>query len=479
MPRATISVVLLSFVLLSCSEATLQNPDRPEIIHPASVNVRFDVDRGSISDKLTGVNMIYCFEKDQRWAGDPEQRMTGMLKRMKTGIIRYPGGAVVEAWHWDQPNGSFTEDVWNPDRNISMEKTPEEYMDLDEYMTVVRAVGAEPLVGVNISSGKLFKKEVDGLKMAEGLVRHCIDKNYGVRYYYIGNEPYHNGAKIKRTATEYAEQVNKYAKVIHSVDPEAQIIANWERNVAGPGLKTLVQKAGKNINYIDFHWYWNWGKATWENWTAEIPMTTNSEFYRTGTSFSKEISRFADTMAAYGYPEIKLCALEWNIGPAEEGRGPDEFQAGLMQAEMLMQFIDGGLEMATFWPLSWPNSKDSRYMLDSYDDYRERNTVRIFELLSGLAGGMLCEATSANYGIYPLAGIGTDGSKYLLILNKNVSARSCRLSGIPENSEMEAICYYRQGNKGIGMFEQSDIQLYRKYGMFELPPYSLTIIKSI
>ena len=435
--------------------------------------------RGEVSKMLTGVNMIYCFEADERWAGDPEQKMTGMLKRMKTGIIRYPGGAVVEAWHWNQPNGSFTEDVWNSERNLSKEKTPEEYMDLEEYMQVIRATGAEPLVGVNISSGKLFKTVEDGLELARGLVRHCLDKNYGVKYYYVGNEPYHNGAKVRISAEQYAIEINRYAEAIHSVDPSAKIVANWDRKVASPSMKKLLRDAGKNIDLIDVHWYWNWGHATWNNWLKQFPMNSSNQFYADGLPHNEEIARFNEVARELGMEHVKLCSLEWNVGPiSKDGseKWPTEFQCALMQGEMLMQFMDGGLEMATFWPMSWPKNNEPRHMLDAKNNYKERCTPKLFEMMSPMLGGQLVKTESEGELLYSVAVKDAEGNDVICILNKYPEWRKCHIKGLAASSNYTVYRYHQAKQKWTGQFTQIPLKKKGSKAETGLPPYSIIVV---
>src|SRR3546814_4196676 len=70
------------------------------------------------------------------------------------------------------------------------------------------------------------------------------DLGVTVRYYYLGNEPYHKTANYMYTAEEYAEMINRYAEAMRKVDPDIRIIANTHpRNL--DYTSTLIRQAGK------------------------------------------------------------------------------------------------------------------------------------------------------------------------------------------------------------------------------------------
>lgn len=77
-----------------------------------------------------------------------------------------------------------------------------------------------------------------------------------------------------------------------------------------------------------------------------------------------------------------------------------------MQAEMLMQFIDGGLDVATMWPIFWPagasNYNPNRYLMDPTQNYAVSPSVDMFTMLSEAQGKNKYTATSDIERVYPL-----------------------------------------------------------------------------
>lgn len=436
---------------------------------------------GRISTLLTGANLLYCYEKDELWKdGSP---MMEALRNMKSGVLRYPGGKIVEAWHWDSPNGQFGMDSWKPGYNAANNRPDTEFMDLEEYMQLCRSINAEPLVGINTTSGKLYRKEgvAASVEEAKRLVSHCVEHNYGVKYYYIGNEPYHNNATQRLTPEEYAADINLFADAIHSIDPQALIVANWDRNVTSKNMATLLRLAGKNIDIMEVHWYWNWGLASWDFWKVQIPMSAKTQFYAGGKAHYEEVKKFKEMASKLECGHIRFASLEWNIGPSENPKSvPDEYQLGLMQGEMLLQFMEADLCMATFWPLHYGNSDDPRYMFDASDNYRRRPTADLFSQLSQLLGGEKLTRVSTSSELYSIVSKGEDNITRIALLNKCFSPRTCALNidGDRTQKEISAVCYMESEVKGQAKIDLNYDAFTQTNGVpvVELPAYSITVV---
>jgi hypothetical protein len=204
----------------------------------AEVRVTVSADRPgwTISKYLTGMHTVHGNEPDVLWE-NPE--VSSWMKRAKVGTIRYPGGTAVQTWHWDEPNGiSFKVDSWEPGSRVTP-RDPKLWMSLEEYIALCRKVGAEPMVGINIGSGKRFNRMQDSLDSARRLIRHCVDRNYRVRFWYIGNECYKGWGP-----ESYAREIDRYARVLTSVDRDIVIIGDWK---FGPESKAASKRAGASL----------------------------------------------------------------------------------------------------------------------------------------------------------------------------------------------------------------------------------------
>ncbi|MEX0685113.1 MAG: hypothetical protein WD098_03835 [Balneolales bacterium] len=342
-----------------------------------------------VSDYLLGFNLIYPYENDDIWQ---DGKIAKQLQDVGAAMLRYPGGTVTSFYHWDALTGRGWEDSWNPGQS-SIPEPESNFMDVDQYMELIRTTGATPLVGINITSGWLHDRMEDGIQEAIGLMQYCKDNNFDVEYWYLDNEPYHRTANggIK-TPKEYAELINAYAGPMKEFDPDIKIIANWNNafELRRNEYEELLAIAGDYIDIIDVHYYWSWNKPTMEFWLSHTPTRMH-----TGKSYIEELTYFKQMVTELGYPDIRLASLEWNVGPIREGQiTPD--QAALIQAEILMQFMIGGLDMATFWPMHHHSSASKNRTFVEEDDKTLKPVYPIFKFLGQLQGSTLINEEVSN-----------------------------------------------------------------------------------
>jgi hypothetical protein len=146
------------------------------------------------------------------WDGrlaDPQT--STLLKNAAVSFVRYPGGSYGDIYHWQThtapggyvaPNTSF-----------------------DEYMTMVRSAGAQPIIIANYGSGTP-QEAADWVRYAN------VTQGYGVKYWEIGNEVYGNGHYGANWETDnhadksprgYATNVLQYVSAMKAVDPTIKI----------------------------------------------------------------------------------------------------------------------------------------------------------------------------------------------------------------------------------------------------------------
>ena len=104
---------------------------------------------GTVSDRLLGFNIVYAKNPDSLWTSGV---LTKAITDVNPGFLRYPGGTVNTYFHWEHPTGNGWEDLWDPAYDVSRDRPASEYMDIDEYIDLVKKTVAEPLVGININS---------------------------------------------------------------------------------------------------------------------------------------------------------------------------------------------------------------------------------------------------------------------------------------------------------------------------------------
>src|SRR5690606_1206641 len=135
--------------------------------------------------------------------------------------------------------------------------------------------------------------------------------------YYLDNEPYQHDANYQYTASEYARQVNLYADAMRKIDPAIKIIINTHPN-NDEYTRTILREAGRNVDLVDVHYYWGWGRATFDLWKKQPNMIQFG-----GGNLSERRRKLKSMADSLSHPAIDLVSLEWNIGPLKKGVSPN------------------------------------------------------------------------------------------------------------------------------------------------------------
>jgi len=379
-PRVELLVLFVLFSFFVNSKTTSISNKNQNVIPESEYVIRPDNKTSSVSDKLVGFNVVYPHETDVIWQNG---KLAGYLKDIQIAFLRYPGGTVCSYYHWNALTGEGWKDSWDPANPVTP-KSSSQFMDLDEYMKLVRLTRATPLVGINMSSGWRWNRQQDGLDEAIALMQYCKDKNFKVEYWFLDNEPYqHDSNGGAKTPEQYAELINTYVPVMKAFNPNIKIIANWNSGFKNKRTEynKLIQLAGANIDVIDVHWYWNWNNATWKRWLEKTPMVQ-----WTGDSYVEDIGYFHQMAKELGHPNIKLASFEWNIGSPKGGTFTPS-RIALAQAEMMMQFISGGLDMSIMWPMHWPDKTTKIRSLYNESTNTINPDYQLFKFFGKMQGG--------------------------------------------------------------------------------------------
>jgi alpha-L-arabinofuranosidase len=370
--------------------------DEPKQTPQAPATVRVDTRRvkWTVSKQLTGSHFVYACEPDALYR---DERIAAWMRRSKVGVIRWPGGTAVQSYHWDKLNGiPFKTDSWDPQYK-SAAKKPSEYMDLDEYIAYCRRVRAEAMVGINIKSGKLYNRPADSVDEARRLIEYCLRKKYRVKYWYIGNECY-----IGFGHKAYAAQIDRFAKVLKSVDPKITIIADWKFGPKSKGrfaqCLEIVRKS-KHVDIMEIHEKWGnpWGLAsgkTMADWRKQFPIYNG----RLGELIRQFHQKLADTDRSH----VKLAFNEWGLGSVPDG---DVFDHALIAADFMIELFRNRVRQGCYWNLNM-GGKAARVLVrgDDRAALKSLNPVaHIFEMYAHALGTQLLEMTSPRRDVYGFA----------------------------------------------------------------------------
>ena len=411
------STLLLAVVVLFFAGCSPDAPDKRKNDGSVSVTLYADVVKRIVPRELIGFNMSYYHDTDARWA---DGAVAEKLKSINTGVLRYPGGAETNYYHWQYPGRTGYRDALNPSHTSNPEtyRNRGTYMDTDLFVEWCRVIGAEPLLGINLKSGVVRGKESDALQEAVDWVNYCKGKGYNIKYWYLDNELDQN-EYTAINITKYASMIKEYSEAMKAVDPSIKIIVNPIGGAHESKFRTLINSVGNYFDIIDIHYYYDWDVANWERWLSQKSMIN----MYSGQTYAADINGLAAYIKASAHPHIKIASLEWNIAPTKAG-ALSTYQQAMMQAEMFQQYITADVQMAAIWPLIWnvdagtfPSILDQKKVLGATPVYETTPVYEVFKLYSDAMGGNLVHTYFSDT---RLMGVGITGADkaWAFIINK-------------------------------------------------------------
>lgn len=248
------------------------------------------------------------------------------LKRIKTPIIRWPGGCYVSAYDWHAGTGKNRQPVF--DKAWRVEESNE--FGTDEYVKLCRKIGCEPYICTNAGTGTAEQMSdwleycnlKDMGKYAKERIANGNPEPFGVKYWSIGNENYGFWELGAKESDEWARLVRESAKNMIRVDPSVQLSAasipdlDWNLN--------LLKAAGQYLDWISIHGYWDFSPdgVTYADYDAVMLFT--------GDEISGSIDRVRAYLTAFGLQKrVKIAYDEWNL----RGWFHPHIHAGVNRAE--------------------------------------------------------------------------------------------------------------------------------------------------
>jgi len=166
------------------------------------------------------------------------------IRRLGVPIVRYPGGNFVSGYNWldgvgpKQERPRVLDKAWNT-INTNQFGT-------NEFMAWSKAVGALPLMGLNLGTGTPEEAanlveycNVDrGTKWSELRRRHGYAEPYQVKHWCLGNEMDGRWQIGQLTAAQYGMKALDAARQMRYVDRSLSLIACGS---SGPGMSTYLQ----------------------------------------------------------------------------------------------------------------------------------------------------------------------------------------------------------------------------------------------
>jgi alpha-L-arabinofuranosidase len=209
------------------------------------------------------------YEEGSPLAGERGFRkdVLGLLRELRLGVLRWPGGNFVSNYHWADGIGPKAGRPRRPELAWGGEE-PNTF-GTDEYLAYCAELGTEPYICLNMGTGTLaealawveYCNSARNTAWASRRRGNGRDEPYGVRYWALGNEMYGQWQVGMMTAEEYVREATRWARAIRMLDPGVRLVAcgetgltEWDRIVID-GLAGLVDYHSIHI-YTGSDDYW-------------------------------------------------------------------------------------------------------------------------------------------------------------------------------------------------------------------------------
>ncbi|MEY9855048.1 hypothetical protein ABH935_000647 [Catenulispora sp. GAS73] len=303
-----------------------------------------------------------------------DQHMTdpaaaALLKAAGIQQLRYPGGSVGDAYHWQTSSLTPGAASWVAPNT-----------DFDHFMAMANSVGAQPILIANYGSGSPQE--------AAAWVKYAnVDKGYGAKYWEIGNEIPGNGhygsawemdQHADKSPTAYADNLVAYAKAMKAVDPTVKIGAvlttpgGWPDGLTGPGDQadwnhTVLSIAANSIDFVIVHWYPGAGAGVGSGAgsggaAADLLKTPGSQVASMTATVRSLIAAYAGSRAS----SIQLAITETSAGGSVAQTSQ---AAALFAPDAYMTWFEHGAVNVDWWDLhNGPGKIDT---VDGQTDYQD------------------------------------------------------------------------------------------------------------
>lgn len=194
------------------------------------------------------------------------QDVIELVRELGVSTVRYPGGNFVSGYHWEDGVGPRDK---RPTRlDLAWHSIEPNTFGLDEFMTWIGQVQAEPMMAVNLGTRGVteavqlleYTNHPGGTQLSDLRRANGRADPYGVKLWCLGNEmdgPWQIGHK---SAWEYGRLAAETAKAMRMVDPTVELVAcgssHNQMPTFGSWERTVLEHAYEHVDYLSLHAYY-------------------------------------------------------------------------------------------------------------------------------------------------------------------------------------------------------------------------------
>ncbi len=428
------------------------------------------------------------------------------LKELGVGVVRWPGGCFVSAYHWVDGIGPSRSPRFDKAWRVDEPNT----FGTREFVEWCELVGATPYICTNAGTGTA-EEMADWLeycnsssngRWAQLRREHGNDSPFGVPFWSIGNENYGSWEVGAKGPDEWARFVTESAKMMRRVDPQVKLLTAARADLEW--TLPLLKMAGPYLDTVSIHGYWD------PLWIEDKPI---DYLTAVGRSMQPEhdIRTMRSIIRAAGYDDrISIAFDEWNLRgwhhpPGDPSsiaaRDRNDLHETYTMADAIFSagFLNGCLRnadvvsMANLAPLV--NGRGPLYV-DNRGIVR-RTTFHLMRMYSQLLGDEYVESTGSSVGM-----TGGDGdeipavdavvtrrnSQLSIALTNRHPDRALDISISMDGSSLEGVAVDRTTLSGdsVDAFNcpdspdrvvpQTSQETLRAGGLVNLPAHSVTVL---
>lgn len=428
------------------------------------------------------------------------------LRGLRTPIVRWPGGSFASGYHWKNAIGPNRTTVFDRAWRVPEPNT----FGTDEFLEWTAELGAEAYICTNAGTGTLdemsewveYCNAPTGTTWADERARNGRPQPYGVRYWSVGNENYEEWELGAENPQAWARRVTESAKIMRRVDPDIRLIA--ASNGDPQWTLPMLHSAGKYLDYISVHRYWDMLADVNEpaNYMRSMAQTLEPE---------RTIEKLVALLETAGMPHISIAFDEWNLRGWHhpDGNGPDAINArdlnddnatytmadAIFAASFLNACIRHGdrVRMANFAPAV--NARGPLFVHES--GIVKRSTYHIFAMYASLLETHTLPTSAQSCGLetgdteVPLVDLVATGNPEtsalaVALLNKSDDSEAqvrLRIGGDLVSTRADLVILGAPSPDSYNDVGHPDVIQPRKVqteiadGLLALPPHSVTVVR--
>jgi len=266
----------------------------------------------------------------------------GLLKQLRSGYYRFPGGNYVSNHDWRDAIGD--PDKRPPRWDYAWNVMQPNDVGTDEFMVLCDLLDVEPYISVNAGFGEA-RSAADLVEYTNGLVdtpmgalraQNGHPEPYGVRWWNIGNEMYGWWQLGYMALGQYVIKHNLFAKAMRRVDSTIKIIASG----AMPNEMTVTTNARRVTGNVlaEFGTESDWTGGLLAHCFDYIDVISEHYYCYDEERFDLEYAQTCPLRTHSGWVKVREPMIEWARRPANRVRGKvEDYQEYLKRYPVLQE----------------------------------------------------------------------------------------------------------------------------------------------